>query len=427
MPLIKESEISVGKNFPPERLADKNADMRKYANLLSGEFGSTLYTGMSATEIAEITLRTNWFSFIRSFWEEAIANEMPAIEAKDPNKQNVIDENLTWLHEAIRTAAGDMVSYGSAVFLNQKKARVQAISSRYWFPVREAFDVSEGDVDLVAYPYSRKEESRGALDSIIVYRYDSDGYSFSTYSLDGFVIGASLGETGEGKAGMPQEVILGDGFYGTSLFENITEWVREIHVRESTVSRVLDKQSAPHLVLHEDSYEVMTDNKVNISKDGMILPLFDGQIIPPTYLTWDAQLDAQDKAIKRAESRILTNARIAPILNSDDMKTSSVTSGAALRRLALPTVNAIREIRQEMNRAIKNVLSDQARLFYGTSLKTTDITITWPPALGSGLQDDAEAFMVAIQNGFMANETVQRMINGATFELEGDTDDRETE
>ena len=416
MPLIKESEISVGKNFPPERLADKNTKMRKYTNLLNGEFSSTLYSGMTAAQVKEITLRTNWFRFIRNFWEEAIANEMPAIEAKDKSKQVIIDDNMPWLHEAIRTAAGDLVSYGSAVFLNQKKAKIEAISSMYWFPVREAFDVAEGDVDLVAYPYSRKEQSRGALDSIIVYRYDGSGYSYNTYSLDGFVIGASLGQTGEGKAGMPQEIILGDGFYGVSLFEDITEWVKEIHVRESAVSRVLDKQSAPHLVVHEDAYETMADNKVNVDREGMIIPVFDGQTISPQYLTWDARLDAQDKAIKRCESRILTNARIAPILNSDDMKTSSVTSGAALRRLALPTVNTIREIRQEMNRAISNVLSDQARLFYGSSLAAKDITITWPPALGSGLTDDAEAFMIAIQNGFLANETVQRMINGTNFE-----------
>ena len=425
MPLIKESEISTGKNFPPERLSTKNANMRKYTNLLNGEFGSALYSGMTAEEIAKITLRTNWFRFIRNFWEEAIANEMPAIEAKDSGKQNIIDDNMTWLHEAIRTAAGDMITYGSAVFINQKKGKVEAISSRYWFPVREAFDVSEGDVDIIAYPYSRKETSHGALDSIIVYRYDGSGYSFSTYSLDGFVIGAPLTEVGDGKAGMPQEVVIGEGFYGVSFFENITDWVREIHVRESAVSRVLDKQAAPHLVMHEDAYETMQNGKVNVDTDGMIIPIFDGQTLPPAYITWDASLDAQDKAIKRAESRILTNARISPILNSDDMKTSSVTSGAALRRLALPTVNTIREIRQEINRAVKNVLSDQARLFYGTSLKPKDITITWPPALGSGLVDDAEAFMTAIQSGFLANETVQRMINGAAFEApeEGESDD----
>ena len=94
----------------------------------------------------------------------------------------------------------------------------------------------------------------------------------------------------------------------------------------------------------------------------------------------------------------------------------NIPSGAALRRMAIPTVNRIRSMRASLTDGIRFTIAGQADLIAASGgeryvVDPDKISLRWPPELSAGLGDEAEAITMLVQAGLLERETAIQMIS----------------
>ena len=290
----------------------------------------------------------------------------------------------------------------------------ESIDPRFWFPVRPAHDEHGEGGNIIAYPYTVRPDS--ANDHIFIASYDEEGNAVGRrHKLDGLTISSQVGKTPVPSVeGAVVAIRTGEGFYGTSDYVDVAEYVAELVRREGSISAALDRHANPHLAVPEGSLTVDASGSVTIAQDGMVIPVPDGGVMP-AYVTWEAHFDAQTEAISRAEQRILRFSQIAPILATpgEFQLRGGLPSGAALRRLAVISVNRLSSIRQSLDEAYRQVIPAQAALLGEIGgeklvLEPDKIGITWPPPFGTGT-DEAEAIATLVNAGALSKETALQL------------------
>ena len=286
--------------------------------------------------------------------------------------------------------------------------------------MRAAFDDNVENGDFIAYPYDTRVDNVGTPDRVVSYFFYQGNVIERHYRYEGTTIHEQLSEVAR-AAGFPAvvPVTLGSGFYGRSDFEDTDVYIKELFRRESAVSEALDKQANPHLAVPEGVVTVQPDGSITVDRNGMVIPVPEGSEAP-SYVVWDPSFEAQDGAIMRAEDRILQLSKISKILVDPKLRQSAPT-GAALRRLAIPTVNKIRHIRGRLDEAIKLVIMGQAYLHAETGgevfeVEPRDIKIQWPPELSGGLSDEAEALSTLVEAGILDQATAIQLVTRASKE-----------
>ena len=126
--------------------------------------------------------------------------------------------------------------------------------------------------------------------------------------------------------------------------------------------------------------------------------------------------EAQHEAMKRAFRRIMQASSIAPVLVDSERTTDHIPSGAALRRMAIPTVNRIRSMRASLTDGIRFTIAGQADLIAASGgerylIDPDKISLRWPPELSAGLGDEAEAITMLVDAGLLERETAIQMIS----------------
>lgn len=396
--------------FPPERTRARSKFLEDMFRLSSGD-----YAGNSKFDDTR-RLKQNYFRFINNFWADTIFGDPPVIGYEDNSRTDDFISALTpSLMRAGRLVVADMVRYGVGCFHVREPMVMENIDPRYWFPVRLPFDVFQPGPDIIAYPYVENFNGVGSTpDRLFTVTYENGQAIRKIYKLEGLQIGTLLEEMQEQAA--PMAVIParnGEGFFGISDYVDIIDYVAEIHRRESRMSEALDLHLKPHLALPEASISVERDGSVRISKDGEVIPVPEGQSLPPSFVSWNPQFVAHNEAIIRSEKRVLSNSRIAIILTSftgsEQDLVANVPSGAALRRLAIQTVNRIRLLRETLYSSMKDAI-EQAVSLYAIEgevlqLEKEKISIQWPAELSGGLTDEAEALARLVDTGIIDRAT----------------------
>ena len=344
-------------------------------------------------------LAPNLFRFIMEFWGDAVAVDAPVVTYEGGGRgQDFIDRLMPALMRASRLATADMIRYGVGVIWSRHALMPEALDPRFWFPIRPADDPYMALGELVATPWS--SDPNGTLDRLTLYRYpEGEQPTRSTMTLNGLTIGPGVGapeSLGMDGAGRVVPVRAREGVYGTSDFIDAAEYVAELHRRESSISEALDRHAHPHLAVPEGSLSVNADGSVTVNQDGMVIPVPEGGT-PPAYVVWNAEFRAQEDGIARAEQRILRMSSIAPILATpgEFALRGGLPSGAALRRLAVISVNRLKAIREELTAAWLRVIPAQAVLLSeaggeSIAIDADRISIEWPPEF-STVDDEIEA------------------------------------
>ena len=440
MPLITAAEIGTGADFPPMRERARVERMDRWAR-----YSTRRYQGLNAELAEDLRLRPNLFRWLMDFWRNAVVGDAPVIGYSENERvRDFIDALKPSLVAAMGTVVSDLVRYGTGVFVNRRDFQVQTVDPRYWYPVREAWDQQRGDVDVIAYPYAvgdRGQDGSGTRqrsfeggatptrsvlldpggmglfpDRINVTVYGVETGVTTRYKFDGKRIGEAVEESEE-FVGTPAvvPVVEGEGFYGESDFADAEEYVAELHRRESAVSKSLDRHTDPHLAVPEGVLKTDSQGRFIVNMEGMIIPVPEGSEMPQ-YIQWDARYEAQGLAMERAHERVLQFSAVAPVLVDLGRRTRTVASGAALRRLAIPTVNRIRTLRGLLNPALRQVIAGQAALVgvTGGEVVAVDpeaISIQWPAELSGGITDEADAVALLVESGVLERETAVQLLS----------------
>lgn len=402
------NDFAPGMQFPPERERNRISQFEQW-----WRWSQRSYVGLDPSapgpgqQQFEITgrrqlqrLSPNMFRFIMDFWGDAVAVDAPVVEYEGgARQQEFIDSLMPALMRATRLVVADTIRYGCGVYWSRHALRPEALDPRFWYPIRPAYDPFDRVGEVVATPWSSKPNA--PLDKIAIYAYPENGTATMTMNtLDGLTIG----EVEENRtleidgAGMVVPVRAREGIYGTSDFLDAAEYIAELHRRESQISEALDRHANPHLAVPEGSLQVNNDGSVTIQKEGMVIPVPEGTHAGvPSYVTWDASFEAQENGISRAEQRVLRLSSIAPILATpgEFALRAGLPSGAALRRLAVISVNRLRSIREDLTQAWLRVLPAQAILYAaqgGESIMIDPdrISVEWPPEFSTVADENEE-------------------------------------
>lgn len=404
-PIASFDELGPGLQFPPERERTRiyqydrwyRWSERSYIGLEPAAPGES-QTRFDITGRRQVRrLAPNLFRFLMNFWGDAVAVDAPVVEYEGGGRQQeVVDALMPALMKASRLVVQDMVRYGCGVFYSRHALRPECLDPRFWFPVRPLHDPHAMQGDAVAYPFSSKPQS--VNDRLYMARHHADGRAeAAVYGLDGLTVGGSMEAVDlAGVEGQVVPVVARDGVYGRSDFEDAAEYVQELHRRESAISEALDRHANPHLAVPEGSLTTNADGSVTVNVDGMVIPVPEGSAMP-AYIVWEPQFQAQQEGIGRAEQRILRFSQIAPILATpgEFALRGGLPSGAALRRLAVISVNRLKAIREELTSAWMRVIPANVMLLAEqggerVSFDADRLRVEWPPEFSSADEPVAE-------------------------------------
>ena len=117
-------------------------------------------------------------------------------------------------------------------FLNRHALEPESLDPRYWYPIRDSADPLTSHGDVVAYPYSTKDTNE--FDRLYVGYLLPNSMFYQHKVLNGAVIGDTVQTDSIASNDYPVVPVRSrEGFYGTSDFIDIGEYVLELHRRES--------------------------------------------------------------------------------------------------------------------------------------------------------------------------------------------------
>lgn len=428
IPIEDANVFYEGKEYPPENERARISLFEKF-----WRWSNRSYVGLDpnvsrptqlqfAIPAQAQRLQPNMFRFVMDFWADAVG-EPPVIEYTDDNQRvsDFISRLASPLAKATTLVVADLIRYGVAVFYSRHALIPEVLDPRFWFPVApgyEADNVSYGDV--VAYPYNSGVGNAMDNNRLFIAAHLATEPWAKIVELKGLTIGNTLQVLKDFKF-VPNAVVpltLGSGGrYGVSDFADIAEYVAELHRRESSISESLDRHANPHLAVSQGSVQPTETGDIELSKEGSVLFIPDGERVVPQYVQWSPDFTAHQDAILRAEQRILRLSQIAPILATPGAIANglSIPSGSALRRLALISVNRLRVIRQALTEAYKRVIPAQAQLYAEMggeriAIDGDKINVTWPPPFGTGYQDEADAIAALVGSGAMSRELALQLV-----------------
>ena len=406
MALVDGSDIRTGQQFPPKYRTQLNGQMARYRAFSEGRF-----SGLS--DLTAPRLTPNVFRFIMDFWKDAVVGDAPIVDYDGGDPQRRLVERLTkHIGATARSVVQDMIRYGTGVFYNRLPYEIQSLDPQWWFPVVAAQYGEPTGLDIVAYPYATGPDNTNNRLHVAI---NTGGVAdVREYRLSGLTIGDLLAAT-EVPVGQPALVGVTENgqLFGASDYDDILPYVVELHRRESGLSLALDRHVNPHLAVPESvmKVDVAGNPSIDLSESGNVMPVGDGEIVPQ-YVSWEARFEAQSAAIDRADKRILRASRISSVLVRPDEQTGAIASGAALRRMSVPTVQRIKVIRNALSTAIATAMAGNSQMVGGGfQLDPDKILITWPAALGTGITDEHEAIRSLVEAGILEREAAVQLVN----------------
>lgn len=411
--------LSTGKPYPPHREQNRVSRMQRWYNRSNRQFGGMFADDASASQEARFSalssgstkrLSPNLYRFMLNFWKVAVTADAPVVSYEGNTRTNdFIERAMPSVNDALGEVVVDLIRYGCGVIVCRKPFRTEAVDPRFWFPIRTAFDENEGSEDVIAFPYSDNATADVSPNKIAVFHYTPTSAIERHYRFASGSIGALVSEERVPASAVPVVSVSSDStLFGRSDYEDTDVYITELFRRESIVSRALDKQASPHLVVPQGSLDRNADGSYDISAEGTIFPVPHDTGQTPHYVSWEATFAAQTEAIKRAEARIYQLTGISQILIEPQVRSAALT-GAALRRLAAPTVSKIRLLRDKLSKAIRDTLVGQASLIANSGgevfeVDPDQIEILWRPELSGGLSDESDALSTLIGAGVISQQ-----------------------
>lgn len=403
----------------------------------AGELGLTTPTSFE--------MCTNYFKLISVTTAGMLFNKAPNIVAgkeADVKAMAVVQDidDRSELQDVLFACALDASRYGDGLLYVRKDATGKGIIdiSRpdCWFPVVDAANMRNVLYHVLATPYERAVTVMGEQRKQLCLRVEIHGrgsYETRDYVLETNAIGQMIGTARVTKTGVDGFAVIpvcntrpSDRVHGIDDYADIQSLVSELEVRIAQVSRVLDRHTDPTMQGPEEALTDVLDpdtkelNRVFIPGKYFINGM-GGASTPISYITWEAQLEANFKYIDLLLNQIRVISEMGALLSDISDKTGAIPSGAAMRRMLYPAISKISRLRNRFTLAIRQALKLAASMS-GSSLNETPIYIDWPDILP---RDPLEQARIAeIRTGGKQTQSIKRAIMDMD---ELDEDDAEAE
>ena len=371
--MAKKSDFRKGEPLVPTADVERHAQMQRNLDLYQGNFGR------KDGEDPDHYIRENWFRLVALSYAQFLFGERPVVSiAGDDELTRMIASDLEpALSLSLLFANVDLVRLGTGIvaFPFGYDARPVTVSPLDWFPLYdETQEERVGDVIV------RKlvGEEKVVLD---FFEYDDPVLRRLVYQSRGGHLGDVLQAFQRVSPIGPRRVFsMTSGYpslgYGESLYVDIEQIVLQQSKKMGELSTNISDNSLPDLYGPEDALQANDDGTYVLTGDRpRYFPIPAGGI-PPDYLQWDSNVEAQRYFMGRLEELIHNLTGLTRALFDPKAISGNVT-GSALRRLLIPFVSRLSLYQQTNTDTIVQLLRVWNAGAGGRSYDDVDVSVLW--------------------------------------------------
>lgn len=392
------SFLDTGQPWPPP---DESGRLQQYQinkSLFEGDH-ATVYADQfhriervigNFQDVISYAVLANFQKIISLKVADLLLGEAPQIKCCEDNsdQQKTVDEiveNSDLINTAYQTTI-DVSRYGDGLFLVHKdsdtnQGKVDVTQPSIWFPVVNSDNLKKIQYHVLAWRLDVTKTQNGGFWQQLFFGVQSEKQSFlkvqihskgsyeerlyqlepgKTTKIDK-LISKTIVNTGLNDFAVIQvpNVITSDRVYGINDYDDISSLVSELEVRVSQVARILDKHAAPSVQGPSGAIEKDPRTGQWQLKMGNYFPRDSKDDPEVSYITWDAQLEANFKIIDKIINILYTISEMGNTIFGDmegQGKSAGNLSGIALRKMMMSPLAKVNRIRMRMDPALKKAL-----------------------------------------------------------------------
>ena len=464
LPITDLAWLTKGAQFPPASQTKRMERYRVNRALWKGEHDEVYgdwWKVLRDDKAATLEIVLNWHKRLSTLWADLLLSETPRFfDGQDPDRsadpdssteagpleakgsQNARQEAIDRITSKddngyVRTlykVALDISRYGDGLVklsLVEDGARLKAYPPSYWFPVVDPNDLTEFTHHVLAWKFRRTD-----MTFLRCEIHHKGRVEHRVYHLEGNMIGEQMPiESFSTIPGGTQETNLddflvvpfkglevSDEIFGSNDYESIDSVIQALEVRCGQINRVLDKHTDPSMYGPPNLME--RDSAGNwVFKAGGRYYEVDEDDVPPGYVTWDGQLEAQFKEIETLLTQLYILSETSPAAFGQ-IEGNLAESGSALRRLMQAPLAKVARMTMSIDPAAKRCIRLAAQLEAKNGHATPDIThvnIQWQDGLPPDPKEQAETehFRKAALNTSTVS-SIRRLDGGTQEEAEAE-------
>ena len=318
------------------------------------------------------------------------------------------------------------------------EAIIQEVPATIFFPELAEDDVRQ--ILRVTIGWTKRDPNDALKQYLRIEEHEPGVVRHRLYLLTGQTPGQQVAlETLEQYKGLPDEELTGltvipvvhipnfrygSRFWGISDYQGLDSLFEALNSRLSQIEVVLDKHTAPKIILPPGYVD--SDGKVRFDQMEAVELAAGDQ--PPSYLTWEGQLQAAGAQYDRLLDLLMITAEIAPSVFGLE-KFGLAESGRALRLRLLRTLAKINRKRLYYDAGLKQALTIAQMLDVtrgGGKYAPAEPSIAWADGLPEDVVEMAEIEVQRMAAGNTSVESSIRRLDGPdAVEAEMDRMDEE--
>lgn len=412
--------INQGEIWPPASERKRLESYEANRKLYKGEFDDIF--ALHHERIDKTLLQTlyitslNYFRKVSHKTAGLLWGEPPKLDATGKNENqykalnNIIKSND--IYTKGRSITIDLSRYGNSLLYVRKLENnfgvIECISPAIWFPVVKPDNIKEYAYHVLAWKYKENVDEKDKW-YLKLQIHSKGNVTLRTHELTG---GNVIGELTEDErtvttglndfAIIPiSSVDLTDDIYGESDYDDFQSIVTELMVRITQVNKILDKHSMPSM---QGPKCALKENPKTGRLELTVGDYFINQTESATsgnvsYITWDAQLDANFKIIEVLLNQLyIISEMSSALLGGLNVSQGNIPSGSALKRLLISTLDKVNRFKQAEENALKKAIILCSRLGGEKIIPIDDVSITWQDGLPGDPKEEAEIMQIRTAN-----------------------------
>lgn len=404
--------LEVGQTFPPasekERLenyiAYKKLFEGKHEEVYQNQFNRIKRIDNSYTEVISFDMILNYHQLITKKIADLLCGESPKISTINKQKQKILDEilNKNDVFNLIYITAMDTSRYGVGLFYLYKELNhgvIDITQPHIWFPIVSPRNIRKIQYHVLCIPRQINEREQ----ELYVEIHEKGKYTIKYFLVkNGKIVREFTDEEKTIETGLDDfavipvtNLVTSDNVFGISDYDVIDTIVSELEVRFSQISKILDKHAEPSMQGPSSAlrYDRATDTYSLKTGSYFVVEGTDGKV---SYLTWDAQLEANFRFIQELQNALYVLSEMGGTLLGDKENERGAVSGLAYKLKMESPRQKVKRIRNSMDTALRKAISNCAKM-EGYDIDENELIIEWQDGITTDEKEEAE--IMQIRNG----------------------------
>ena len=424
--------LKVGQPWPPPGEEERLEKYMRHKRIFEGEHEEVYNESFKRItrvignfdNVVSYHVIANFQKLISLKIADFLLGEPPKITCgDDDSKEQICLDNISENSDLINTcyaSAIDLSRYGDSILNIYKdeegKGVIDITQPSFYFKVVEPINIIKINLHVLANTYNFLKPnysffgmSKQEYDHYLYVEIHSKGfYETITYKLtdNEDVISKVHEELKRVNTGLNDfaivpihNILTSDRVYGIDDYSDLDSIISELEVRISQISKILDKHAEPSV---EGPSSALTKNPHTGEwqlKMGNYFPRDSNEDPSVSYITWDAQLEANFKIIEKLINMLAVVSEMGSAIFDNEMNTGQIASGTALRRMMISPLAKTNRVRMRFDAAIKKAIKLCSQLGGEgiVDLSKEKINIFWNDGLPGDPKEEAE--VMAIRTG----------------------------